>query len=335
VTGGQGDPLVSVLVACSRPALVPAIAAALAAQDVDDRCELVVAGDIASLTSEPFPVTTTLVPWDPVDLHGARRRLVEVARGRVLAFLDDDARPEPGWLPAASTHPGGREVWTGPEVPVRDSPAAVLAFRVASSRMAEGYRGHVTVGDREAHWSEVPFCNLVADGAFLRAVGMPERGLAWDVDDFDLCRRAAAAGAVFRNVADLRIAHDRYPDSVRAWLGRKWRERRRTGQKLVAYPGLYLRLPGVVVGAVAPWVALGLLGRSRRRSRIVGSVAGAYLTAAAVAGRRQGCRGADLPAFVAAMAALHVTTVVAIQVGLLDGASGRIVAAGPVRPADS
>lgn len=335
MTGPRRDPQVSVLVACSRPALVPAIAAALATQDADVRCELVVAGDVATLSSTSFPVTTTLVPWDPADLHGARRRLVEVARGRVLAFLDDDARPEPGWLAAAATHPGGREIWTGPEVPVRTSPAAVLAFRVASSRMAEGYRGHVTTADRPVHWSEVPFCNLVADRDLLRSVGMPDPTLAWDVDDFDLCRRASLGGAAFRNVADLRIAHDRYPDTIGSWLARKWRERRRTGRKLVEYPELYLRLPGVVLGAVLPWVTAVLLIRSRGRVRVVGSLGAAYLLAATVAGRRQGCRGAELPAFVATMAALHVTTAVAIQVGLVDGALGLRAATGPLRSAGS
>jgi GT2 family glycosyltransferase len=174
----------------------------------------------------------------------------------------------------------------------------VLAHRVASSWIAEGYRGHVETSDRPLRWYEVPFCNLVVPRRLLDEVGMPESGLDWDVDDFDLCRRAGARGIGFRNVAALRITHDRYPDRIGEWLGRKWRERRRTGEKLVTYPDTYLRLPGVVVAAAAPWLL------------------GAAVLSAAL---REGYRGRDALRFSGAVVGLHLTTATAVQVGVVDG----------------
>jgi GT2 family glycosyltransferase len=311
--------VVSVIVACTRPHLVPGIADALAAQDPDGACELLVGGDVEPLRNHGFPVPTSLVEADPRDLHGIRRSLVGVADGHVLAFLDDDACPSPGWLAAAVSCGAGGEICTGPETPTRSSPGAVLAHRVASSWIAEGYRGHVETADRPLRWHEVPFCNLVLPRGLLEEVGLPESGLDWDVDDFDLCRRAASRGIGFRNLAALRIAHDRYPDRLGDWFGRKWRERRRTGEKLVAHPRIYLRLPGVVAAAVAPALLGAGLFATRRRPRVRLVALAGYLLAVLVASLRQGCRGRDVLRFAGAVIGLHLTTVAAVQVGIVDG----------------
>lgn len=318
-------PQVSVVVACTRPERIEGIARALAT-DVDVSCELLVAGSVDGLDPAGWPVPTTLVPCDERHPNVRRRLALEQATGAVVAFVDDDAVPQQGWLRAAADLPAeSNEIWTGPEVPVGTSAAALLAHAVGISPLAEGTRAHVAQGDHPLQWFEVPFCNLVVSRRFLDELPPLPVDVAWDVDDFVVCRGAAARGATFRNRPGLVVAHDRYPDRLVHWLRRKGAERRRTGEKLVRYPELYLELPGAVVAAAAPWAGLallGLLGRRRRAALRLGALL--YLGAAAGEALRTGRRGAEVASFAAGLAGLHVVSVVAMQRGLLEGAVARV-----------
>lgn len=324
MTGSGPGPVVSVVVACTRPERIEGIARALAADQVP--CELLVAGSVDGLDPSSWPVPTTLVPCDERHPNVRRRAAIDRAVGHVVAFVDDDAVPQPGWLAAASQLPAdSTEIWTGPEVPVGTSAAALLAHAVGLSPLAEGTRAHVAQGDHGLQWFEVPFCNLVVGRRFLRSLPPLPVDVAWDVDDFVVCRSAAACGATFHNRPALVVAHDRYPDRLVDWLRRKGAERRRTGEKLVRYPELYLDLPGAVVAAAAPWaglVVLGLLGRHRRRALRVTAVL--YAGAAAGEALRTGRRGVDVARFAAGLAGLHVVSVAAMQRGLADGAVARL-----------
>ncbi len=318
MTPSGGRPQVSVVVACTRPELIEGIARALASEP-QVACELLVGGDVAGVDAEELGVTTTLLPLEPRSLNRNRRLLVDSAGAPVIAFLDDDAVPLPGWLATAATLPVlSSEIWTGPEWPTRTSAGATLAREVATSVLAEGHVAHVAGRDRSVRWSEVPFCNLVVGRQFLDLVGLPDETLPWDLDDFDLCRRAARAGATFRSLPQLAIAHDRYPDRVAAWLVRKGRERRRTGEKLVRYPGLYLRVPSVLAAVALPWACatLALVTPRRRRRQVGGAMAAAYASAVAVESCRGSRRGSQALAFGLAMIGLHVVSVVSLQLGL-------------------
>lgn len=177
-------------------------------------------------------------------------------------------------------------------------------------------------------WYEVPFCNLVIGRSLLSELGSLPTAIAWDVDDFDLCTRAMAAGARFRSRVDLRIVHDRYPDTVARWLVRKATQRYRTGEKLVRYPGTYLRVPGVVVGAVAPWlvvlVASGAARRGRRTRAVWCAVVPVYLSVALWDGHRRARSGPELARFVGGLVGLHVASIVGLQAGIVAGALARL-----------
>lgn len=319
-------PRVSVIVACTRPERIAGLAASLAA-DGSVPCELVVVGDVGALPAAGWPVPTTLIRCD--DRHPNRRRSqgIAVASAPVLAFLDDDAVARPGWLTASSAlSASALEVWTGPEQPVRATPGARRAWRVSTNVLAEGSRAHIETRDRPVQWYEVPFCNLVTTRRVLDLAGLPDPQVPWDVDDFEWCRRAAGRGATFRNRADLEIEHDRYPDRFSGWLLRKGVERRRTGEKLVHHPAIYLRVPSVVAGAAAPWLLLAgrALPRALRRPALVVGAA-TYVGAVAVSCARDGDREPDARAVgdAVGLVALHAVSVSAMQVGLLRALARR------------
>lgn len=154
--GAEATARVSVIVPCTRPNLIEGIARALAAQAGGVGCELLVAGDVSDLDATGWGIPTRLIPCP--DLHPNRRRGLGPERSvaPVIAFIDDDAIPEPGWLDAAAgMGPGAMEIWTGPETPTRRSPGAVLAHSVASSLFAEGTRAHVDPLDHVVRWTDV------------------------------------------------------------------------------------------------------------------------------------------------------------------------------------
>ncbi len=325
MTPSGGRPQVSVVVACTRPELIEGIARALAAES-PVACELLVGGDVVGIEAPDLGVPTKVVPLDPRFLHRNRRLLVDHAGAPVVAFLDDDAVPLPGWLTTAATLPASSsEIWTGPERPTRTSAGATLAREVATSVLAEGHVAHVAARGRWVRWSEVPFCNLVVGRQFLDLVGLPDETLPWDLDDFDLCRRAARAGATFRSLPQLAIAHDRYPDRVAEWLGRKERERRRTGEKLVRYPDLYLRVPSVVAAASLPWAVAGGIAAARRRRVVSGVLVAVYLSVVTVESHRDGRHGRHALRFAAALVGLHTVSVASVQVGVLKGLAARVL----------
>ena len=328
---GGSAPLVSVVVACSRPERLRGIAEALAQESSASgvSVELAACGAVEGLDAAGWPVPTTLVVCRQTHPNLRRQLAIDASAGPIVAFVDDDALPQPGWLSAAGALPvDGDEVWTGPEVPVRTSPAALLAHAVARSPLAEGTRAHVAEGDGPVAWFEVPFCNLVIGRRLLDELAPLRTDVPWDLDDFVVCRAAEARGARFRNRPDLVVAHDRYPDRVGDWLRAKGQARRRTGQKLVHHPDPYLRLPGAVVAAAVPWVGIaGLAVAGRHRPRLVRVGAVAYGAAVLAEGWRTGRRGTDVARFAAALAALHAVSIVGMQVGvaeaLVDRALGR------------
>lgn len=323
---GAEQPSVSVVVACTRPGRVAGIAAALAAGPRVP-VELVVVGDVGELPPAGWPVPTVLVPCDEPHPNVRRNRGLDRAHAPVVALLDDDAVPGPGWLAEAARCPvDGDEVWTGPERPTRTSSDAQLAAAVAGSVLAEGSRAHIEPRDRPVRWYEVPFCNAVVPRRLVDRVGRPAEDIPWDMDDFHWCRQAAAAGATFRSRAALAIAHDRYPDRFTDWLAAKAADRRRTGEKLVRYPGLYARVPGVAVAAAGPWVVLGAFAvAGRARWRLAAAAKLAYVAVVAVEARGGGRRGADAWRTAGGLVALHAVSVASMQAGIADGLARRLL----------
>ena len=326
------------IIACARPHLLAAALDPLRSAP-PGTIEVAVAGDVGDVDPAHLPVPVRLIPI--ADRHTNVRRAAAIAAttAPLLAFLDDDATPMATWLEAAlAVDPAASVVVTGPEEPASQTAAARLVHSVSSSRLAEATRAHTSPVAATVGWHEVPFCNCVVPRSVVAAVGPPSHSVAWDADDFEFFHRAREV-ATFRTDPELRITHDRYPDSVPAFLRAKWALRVRSGEKLVAHPGLYLSVPATVLAGVAPpFAALGLLAAGRRRRSLLraGIVAYGLALATTVPGavRRTGAR--SVPRHLGVLVGLHVVTATGVQVGLVRALLGR--AGGPpteIRPVEA
>lgn len=105
------DPLVSVIIAThNRQDMLARAAAAVAAQDLEEPFELILVDDASTDGTEQCMcrlVRESSVPMVYLRLETnsgpaiARNAALQVARGRFLAFTDDDCTPSEGWLRAA------------------------------------------------------------------------------------------------------------------------------------------------------------------------------------------------------------------------------------------
>jgi hypothetical protein len=168
----------------------------------------------------------------PLGLSAARNRaLGEADEADVIAFLDDDAVPEPGWLSALT----GRWRAAGPEVACiggailpsfEASPPAWLTDRLYPTfsllDLGEGVVELDPLNDRDAWGANVSF-----RAAAVREVGGfdPQRGPWSGVplfgDESAVQRRLAQRGYRVLYAGDVRVAHRIEADRMR--LGQVWR----------------------------------------------------------------------------------------------------------------
>lgn len=155
------------------------------------------------LLSEPTPGP------GPARSHGAA-----AARGAVLAFLDADCRPDPGWIAAIhhafadpATEIVGGDVRIAPADP--DRLTVIEAYESVF-----GYRQKLYV-ERDGY---VSTCNMAVRRKIFRAVG-PFAGIGL-AEDMDWGRRATARGYRHTYLPEMRVRTPARPDF--AALARKW-----------------------------------------------------------------------------------------------------------------
>ncbi|OLE96887.1 MAG: glycosyl transferase, partial [Cyanobacteria bacterium 13_1_20CM_4_61_6] len=153
-------------------------------------------------------------------LSTARNVGMQAAAGEIVAYLDDDARPDPQWLRyivATFEHSPYAGVG-GPNVP----PAAcsLVAGCVAD---APGSPSHVLVSDREAE--HIPGCNMAFRKRALEAVGGFDPQFCVAGDDVDLCWRLRGAGNKL-GFSPAAVVWHRPRQSIRAY----WRQQRGYGR---------------------------------------------------------------------------------------------------------
>ena len=145
-------------------------------------------------------------------LSHARNAGIEAATGEIVAYIDDDARPDPDWLTylavtfltTAHAGVGGPNI-----VPPTDGPVAQCVAN------APGGPVHVLVSDREAE--HLPGCNMAFRRDCLKAVGGFDPQFRAAGDDVDICWRLRQQGWTLGFSPAAMVWHHRR-NSVRAYL---------------------------------------------------------------------------------------------------------------------
>jgi glycosyltransferase involved in cell wall biosynthesis len=122
-------------------------------------------------------------------LSNARNVGWQAARGEIVAYIDDDATPDPDWLTylAIGYRSGTFAGMGGPNIqPLDDDP---IAHCVAS---APGGPIHVLVGDRIAE--HIPGCNMSFRRRVLEEIGGFDTQFTIAGDDVDICWRVQERG---------------------------------------------------------------------------------------------------------------------------------------------
>jgi O-antigen biosynthesis protein len=158
----------------------------------------------------------TLVQTKHCGLSFARNAGVERATGEIVAFLDDDAYPDPDWLRyvAAGLRSDAYAGLGGPNIPPADD--GLVADCVAA---APGGPIHVLISDREAE--HVPGCNMAFRKSALEEIGGFDERFRVAGDDVDVCWRLQESGRALGFSAGAVVMHRRR-DSVRRYLKQQY-----------------------------------------------------------------------------------------------------------------
>ena len=143
--------------------------------------------DRAAVIARRYPVV--VIQTHNQGLALARNVGLKEATGEIVAYIDDDARPDPQWLRylAATFMSTAHAGVGGPNIaPPGDGPIAECVAR------APGGPVHVLLNDREAE--HIPGCNMAFRKSCLAAIGGFDPQFRTAGDDVDVCWRLLARG---------------------------------------------------------------------------------------------------------------------------------------------
>jgi GT2 family glycosyltransferase len=153
-------------------------------------------------------------------LSSARNTGLAAATGEIVAYLDDDASPDPHWLQylVATLDRSSHVGVGGPNIPpdVEGTVASAIA-------LAPGGPIHVLMTDREAE--HLPGCNVAFRKAALEAIGGFDPKFRVAGDDVDVCWRLQERGWTL-GFSPAAVVWHRRRESMRAY----WRQQRAYGK---------------------------------------------------------------------------------------------------------
>ncbi len=153
-------------------------------------------------------------------LSSARNTGMEAATGEIIAYIDDDASPDPHWLQylAAAFMNSSFAAIGGPNIAPPDK--GIVADCVAN---APGGPCHVLLSDRMAE--HIPGCNMAFRKKDLQAVGGFDPQYRSAGDDVDVCWRIQQSGRVIGFSHAAMVWHHRR-NSIRMF----WKQQRGYGR---------------------------------------------------------------------------------------------------------
>jgi len=181
-------PFISVVIACPAPSQHLTDCLAGLARQTYRHFEILV------LPNEPapdyhWPSGVRVLPSGRVRPAEKRNLGIQHALGDVVAFLDDDAIPVPGWLEHAAKYFSRDEVGGvgGPGItPPSDSWMARASGRVYANRLVSGRYRHRYEPDHVRLVDDLPSCNLMIRTSLLHKLG-GYRTDFWPGEDTILC----------------------------------------------------------------------------------------------------------------------------------------------------
>jgi glycosyltransferase involved in cell wall biosynthesis len=198
-TGGAGRPSVSVVVPTrDRPTALEACLAALAAQTIADRLEVIVVDDGSVAADEVAAVVARhpnarLVRQSGSGPAAARNAGVREARGKTVCFTDDDCLPEANWVEELL-------------VAIRAG-ADTVAGRTVNNAGALGDASEVISRAPAAVEPFAPSNNLACTKALLQAIPFDESYRQAAAEDRDWCARLVESGYTIHAQASAVVLH--------------------------------------------------------------------------------------------------------------------------------
>lgn len=154
------------------------------------------------------------------NLSSSRNIGIRASAGDIVAFIDDDALPEPTWLEQAVPWFGDEAV-AGVGGIVLDHTGMALQYRYsAATRFGEATFSDVAPYDRLCVPGAATFPYLQGTNSLFRRSALAEIGLFDEVFDFyldetDVCCRLVDAGYLLKQIADAPVHHKYLPSARR------------------------------------------------------------------------------------------------------------------------
>lgn len=170
--------------------------------------EIIVLPDEPLSWNDPHIIQEVTGPLSPAR---KRNRGAQLSKGEILAFIDDDTRPQPGWLQAALVHFQDSHIGAvgGPSITPTDDPFwAQVSGAVYESWMMSGgerLRYHPTTA---CDVEDFPSCNLLVRRSAFEAVG-GFRTDFWPGEDTEFCLALIQNGFRIRYEPRAMIEHHR------------------------------------------------------------------------------------------------------------------------------